>query len=97
MAGYSKTLLYRKLGLKPYMKVVCLNPVENYQSLLGPEVPELLLEYQLSDSCDFVHLFTKSRAELEDSLPKCQASIKPDGMIWVSWPKKTLKSCDRYC
>lgn len=91
MAGYSKTPLYKKLGLKPGMKVVCLNPVENYHSLLGPEAPELLWSDQLSDSCDFVHLFTKSRAELDDSLPKCQASIKSNGMIWVSWPKKSSK------
>jgi len=91
VAGYSKTPLYRKLGLKPGMKVVCLNSVENYQSLLGPDAPELLWSDKLSSSCDFVHLFTESRAELEDLLPKCQASIKPNGMIWVSWPKKSSK------
>ncbi len=91
MAGYSKTPLYKKLGLKPEMKAVCLNPPDDYHSLLGDEAPELHWYKSLTDRADFVHFFTKSRQELEEMLPKCQAVIRPNGMIWISWPKKSSK------
>ncbi len=91
MAGYSKTPLFKKLGLKPDMKAVCLNAPENYLALLGADAPEQDWLDSLSTACDFVHLFTKSKAELQARLPACQGSIKANGMIWVSWPKKASK------
>ena len=33
-------------------------------------------------------MFAERRAELARALPKLLARIKPDGMIWVSWPKR---------
>lgn len=37
---------------------------------------------------DLYHLFTRSRRELASRLPAAMASIRQNGMIWVSWPKK---------
>lgn len=91
MAGYSKTPLFKKLGLKPDMKAVCLNAPDNYLALLGEDAPEQDWLDSLSDGCDFIHLFTKSKAELQERLPACQSAIKSNGMIWVSWPKKASK------
>ena len=91
MAGYSKTPLFKKLGLKADMKVVCLTAPDNYLELLGADAPEQDWLVSLSTACDFVHLFTKSKAELQARLPACQGSIKANGMIWVSWPKKASK------
>ncbi|MCR9237914.1 MAG: DUF3052 domain-containing protein [Alphaproteobacteria bacterium] len=91
MAGYSKTPLFKKLGLKHDMKAVCLNAPENYLALLGRDAPEQDWLDGLGTACDFVHLFTKSKAELEARLPACQDAIKATGMIWVSWPKKASK------
>jgi hypothetical protein len=38
-----------------------------------------------------IHAFTSSRAELAAGLAKLRRGIEPDGMIWVSWPKKSAK------
>jgi hypothetical protein len=38
---------------------------------------------------DFVHFFCTRKSELSGQLPKLMKGIKPDGMIWVSWPKKS--------
>ena len=38
-----------------------------------------------------MHYFTKVRAEFETDLPRLRSSIRQDGMIWVSWPKKASK------
>ncbi len=40
---------------------------------------------------DIIHAFTMSRAELTAGLPRLRRAIRPDGMIWVSWPKQASK------
>ncbi len=37
---------------------------------------------------DFVLSFYTSAAQLHDDFPALIASIKTNGMIWISWPKK---------
>jgi hypothetical protein len=36
-----------------------------------------------------VHVFAKQAAALRNKLPACREAIAPDGMVWVSWPKKS--------
>jgi hypothetical protein len=43
----------------------------------------------LDGSIDIVHLFTANRSALADRLQKCRRALKPDAVIWVSWPKKS--------
>jgi len=38
---------------------------------------------------DFAMVFTKSKAELEKEFKRVAKSLKPAGMLWVSWPKKS--------
>ena len=40
---------------------------------------------------DIIHAFTKSRDDLVTHLPRLRRALKSDGMIWVSWPKKSAK------
>ncbi|MBM3517617.1 MAG: DUF3052 family protein [Alphaproteobacteria bacterium] len=40
---------------------------------------------------DAIHLFATAQAELERALPALRAALVPDGMIWVSWPKKPAR------
>ncbi|HEV3242556.1 MAG TPA: DUF3052 domain-containing protein [Methyloceanibacter sp.] len=40
---------------------------------------------------DAIHAFTTRRAEMAANLVKLQRALKPDGMLWVSWPKKAAK------
>ena len=39
----------------------------------------------------FVHLFATSASELKAKLKSYRAKIVPDGVIWVSWPKKSSR------
>jgi len=43
------------------------------------------------ESADFIHLFTKERAKFEKEFLKLKAELKKEGMLWVSWPKKSSK------
>ena len=40
---------------------------------------------------DVVHGLTASRLVLEANAQRLLASIVRDGMVWISWPKKTSK------
>jgi hypothetical protein len=42
-----------------------------------------------TEGLDFIQIFAKDRATLEREFPRLTKSVKPDGMIWVSWPKRS--------
>jgi len=91
MAGYSGTPLAQKLGIKPGSKVLLVDTPEAYRSLLDPLPDGVQFGSRLTGSTDIVQVFTTSRARLQELLEKYRAGLKPDGMVWVSWPKKAAK------
>ncbi len=90
-AGYSKTPLVKKLGIKPGFKVFFVNPPDNLQTLLG-ELPEnvTLLNKPMSP-VDYIQLFTKSNEELQTQFPILKEALATNGLFWISWPKKAAK------
>ena len=44
---------------------------------------------KLAGDLDFVHLFTDGRSTLAKEMPKLRDSLKPNGTLWISWPKKS--------
>jgi hypothetical protein len=40
---------------------------------------------------DVVHVFAAERARLDKAIAAARAKLKPDGVIWASWPKKSSK------
>lgn len=91
MAGYSGTPLAKKLGFKPSCRVRTSNAPDNYLDLVSPRPDGVKISGALRKDIDIWHFFTKSEAELEALLPTMKLAIRQDGMIWVSWPKKTSK------
>ena len=91
MAGYSGTPLVKKLGIKPGASAVVLREPKEFRKTLGKLPSGTKLETKVSGGHDFVHLFSKSRAELEYEIPRLAKSIQSDGMIWISWPKQAAR------
>lgn len=91
MAGYSKRLLWQKLGLKAGQTAVCLNGPPDYRLLLGELPPRLTITHTLFPNADFIHFFTLSASELGEMLPELKESLAKNGALWVSWPKKAAK------
>ncbi len=89
MAGYSGTPLFKKLGIKPGFRVKVRNQPADYLELLAGVPPDAKISGGLRGDIDLWHLFTRSATELERLLPTAMEQIKRDGMIWVSWPKKS--------
>src|SRR5437764_291836 len=89
MAGYSGTPLIKKLGIKPGMKLLLINAPATYLQLTGglPSNVEVLKDK--TSTVDFIHLFVKKISELEKFLPASVKRLEQNGMIWVSWYKKS--------
>ena len=90
-AGYSGTPLVKKLGIKPGSRIFIIGAPDDFEATLG-ELPGGVLQVDtLAGPLDFIHFFTKERAELEAQFPSLKAALAPDGMLWISWPKKAAK------
>jgi hypothetical protein len=89
VSGYSGTPLAKKLGIKAGFRIKTFKPPSNYAALLAPLPEDVTIASTARPPVDLWHLFVRSRKELVAKLPQCREEIKPDGMIWVSWPKKT--------
>lgn len=87
-AGYSGTPLAQKLGIKPGDRVKTTAAPPDYADLVAPLPDGVRLAPNLKPPVDIWHLFARSRGEFEASLAECIDAIRPDGALWVSWPKK---------
>jgi hypothetical protein len=90
-AGYSGTPLAKKLGFKPSGRVCAIGAPAHYRKLLAPLPAGVEIGTRVTGSTDIAHLFTTSRAELEKALASYLKVLRPDAVIWVSWPKKAAK------
>ena len=88
MAGYSRTPLTKKLGIKPGCRLYVKDPPKGYKKLISPLPVGVRFVPHLATGMDLIHLFISSRARLASALPALMKKMKADGALWVSWPKK---------
>ena len=90
MAGYSGTPLIRKLGIKPGDQLVVINEPTAYWKWISP-LPEGVTTKSKPGAhpIDFIHLFVTEKKVYEKEVLRLKKSMKQDGMIWISWPKKS--------
>jgi len=91
-SGYSGTPLVKKLGIKPGFKILPVYQPDYYFNLLEG-LPEDVqsIEYESDQIADFIHLFVKDEKILLHELPKLKNRMAINGMLWISWPKKSSK------
>jgi hypothetical protein len=88
MAGYSGTPLVKKLGIKSGFNIAFVSPPANFVQGLDLPSETTVNSAGSRQPLDFVLLFVKSKHELVAKFSPTSAKLKPDGMLWVSWPKK---------
>ncbi len=91
MAGYSDTPLINKLGIKSGLTIRLVNQPDNYLRLVGKLPSDVTIVDARAKSADFIHCFATQRPRLAALLPQFLKQLTKDGMIWISWPKKTAK------
>ena len=90
-AGYSGTPLVKKLGIVGGMRIHFRHAPKDYAKTLGDLPGDVEQARQLRGTLNFIQLFVTERSVLEEELPRCREVLDPNGMIWISWPKKASK------
>src|SRR5262245_13885368 len=90
-AGYSGTPLAKKLGIKSASEICLIGAPDGYIGLVEPLPEGVKITSRLSKGTDLVHIFTSSKSQLADALRSYRSKLKPDAVVWVSWPKKASK------
>ena len=79
----------QKLGIKPGMIIVAVDPPDHYRKLLEPIPNGVNFATRPVGNSKFVHLFVKERRVLQTHLQALRRKISEDAAVWVSWPKKS--------
>lgn len=91
MAGYSDTPLIKKLGLKPQSIACVRNEPDAYWDWLSPLPEGVAVRKRMVPGLSFVHIFATSSTEMKREVLAARKALTPDGVIWVSWPKKSSR------
>ena len=89
MAGYSGTPLAKKLGIKDGHKCMVVNQPEKYFDWLSPLPKDV--DFRKNKDLDFVHVFVVTFKDFSKLFLSGKKLLKKDGMMWISWPKKSAK------
>ena len=83
--------LQKKLRIQPGLRMLVSNAPEGYVEALGtlPEGAEI--ETEVDGSFDWGQCFVRDVAELRHLDPQTRDAVEYDGLLWISYPKKSSK------
>ena len=90
-SGYSATTLEKKLGIRENFRIRLINAPEKYFDLFEEWPQNIEIIDDLHVKKNLIHFFTKKFSVYHTLLPQLKEEIERNGMIWVSWPKKSSK------
>ncbi|WP_040674571.1 hypothetical protein [Rhizobium grahamii] len=92
-AGYSGRSLTRKLGLRAGQATLLIGVPEiaEIETFGHFSSIETALPSGVERRFDYIHVFETGRPVLEDMALALSTAVKPDGMLWISWPKKAAR------
>lgn len=87
------TPLATKLGIKPGMTLLILDAPDGYRTRLDPlpegvQIGTIALPGGLFD---LVQVFVRSKADVDRHAAGALAALKPGGLLWFGFPKKSAK------
>jgi hypothetical protein len=88
MAGYSGRSVVQKLGIKPGFRIFAAGQPAAYGDIVGKLPDDVTMATAAKAPLDMVHVFVTEARGLAGKLRGYRTAIAPDGMVWVSWPKK---------
>ena len=80
--------LAKKMKLKPGLHAAIINATEKYVSELKHDAE---IAQKLSGKFDWIQVFVKNQKELASLAPRAASALKPDSILWLSFPKGTSK------
>lgn len=83
-----ESALAKKMRLKSNLKAAVINAPENYVDTLKHNTA---LSPTLNGKFDWIQIFVRDKTELDALAPKAAKALKPEAMLWISFPKGTSK------
>jgi hypothetical protein len=74
-----------KMGIKEGARAFFVHPPDS--AIRAIELPGLNIREALRGAFDYIHLFSVTQAEMEETFPRLKAHLDASGMLWMSWPK----------
>jgi hypothetical protein len=87
----TESALAKKMKLKPGQRAAVINAPQGYLEELSPLPPGAEVKEQVEDEFDWVQIFVKNQVELAAAVPQIVRALKPDSLLWISFPKGTSK------
>ncbi len=87
-SGHSGKPLTQKLGIQPGFRIFVAGNAAPYEKIVGKLPDRAILVARLGKEIDMIHVFATERVTLAKKLADYRAAIAPNGMLWISWPKK---------
>lgn len=81
--------LAKKLQIKPAHRVLLVNAPNNYKELLIPLPREAQITEKPEGTFDVIQLFVLTSEELKRDLVWLQNHLRPDTVLWITYPKKS--------
>ena len=86
----SEKPIAEKLLIKPGFTILILNEPDGYRENLKLSDSVTVLT-KTRGMVDWIQVFVTSRLELEKWLPGLSMNLKPNGLLWITYPKGTSK------
>ena len=91
LSGYSGTPLAKKLGIKEGFTIRLVNEPANYFDLFTDLPGNIKMLKDKKIPKELVTIFQASLQSLKQDIGSLKNEIFPNGIIWISWPKKAAK------
>ena len=86
-----ESALARKMKLKPDQRAALLNAPAGYLKELKPLPVGVEVSEKLLGQFDWAQIFVRNKAEADKLVPRVVRALKPDSLVWISFPKGTSK------
>lgn len=88
-AAYSGKSLVEKLGIRPGHRVLVKGAPRGYASTLGSLPLGATRVARGAGPFDVIQIFVTRSSAVRAAIRDARRAMKPDGMVWVSWPKRS--------
>lgn len=87
----AESALAKKMKLKEGHIATIINAPQGYLKELEPLPANVKILQKVGTSSDWIQLFVKSKAEIDEVFPQVVALLKPGSILWICFPKGTSK------
>jgi hypothetical protein len=85
----SEKSVAQKLHIRNNFTVLLINEPKGYRDILGELPQDITVLIEPKGQADLIQVFLISREELAAQLARLKPAVKPNGLLWVTYPKGT--------